>query len=99
MHNNDCTKSREKEAVFFTQKSLIPGSIMLGSFFMQEHTLELYKVCLDLIHAYTSSNTGRYRGTGLDLDEEESCEDLLQFLKMMTHLTVKDYVDFGNTQG
>ena len=56
-------------------------------------------MCLDLIRSYASSNTGKYRVSGLDLDEEGSCEDLLQFLKMMTHLTIKDYVDFGNSNG
>jgi hypothetical protein len=65
-------------------------------FLSQEHTVELYKVCLDLIHSYARSNTGKYRRTGLGPDEEESCEDLLQFLKMMTHLTVKDYINSGS---
>ena len=54
-------------------------------------------MCLDLIRAYAGSNASRYRGTGLGLDEEESCEDLLQFLKMMTHLTIKDFIDFGSS--
>ncbi|CAI8005530.1 Exportin-4 [Geodia barretti] len=72
-----------------------PSSQWLCVFLLdKEHTMELYKVCLDLIHSYARSNTGKYRRTGLGLDEEESCEDLLQFLKMMTHLTVKDYIDF-----
>ena len=61
--------------------------------------MELYKVCLDLIHSYARSNTGKYRRTGLGPDEEESCEDLLQFLKMMTHLTVKDYINSGSPHG
>ena len=63
---------------------------------LQEQTLELYKVCLDLIQSYTKSNTGKYRsGRQSSIEEEEQCEDLLQFMKM-THLTIKDYVDFGN---
>ena len=64
---------------------------------LQEQTLELYKVCLDLIQSYTKSNTGKYRsGRQSSIEEEEQCEDLLQFMKMMTHLTIKDYVDFGD---
>ena len=64
---------------------------------LQEQTLELYKVCLYLIQSYTKSNTGKYRsGCQSSIEEEEQCEDLLQFMKMMTHLTIKDYVDFGD---
>ena len=62
---------------------------------LQEYTLQLYKVCLDLIQSYAHSNTGKY--SRMSMEEEEQCEDLLQFMKMMTHLTIKDYVDFGNT--
>ena len=54
-------------------------------------------MCLDLIQSYTKSNTGKYRsGRQSSIEEEEQCEDLLQFMKMMTHLTIKDYVDFGD---
>ena len=62
----------------------------------QEQTLDLYKVCLDLIQSYTKTNTSKYsRAAGIE--EEEQCDDLLHFLKMMTHLTIKDYVDFGDS--
>ena len=30
------------------------------------------------------------------LAEEEQCEDLLLFMRMLTHLTTKDFLDFGN---
>jgi hypothetical protein len=64
-------------------------------FLSEEQTLQLYGVCLSLIQLYTKSNAGKYRQ--LSVDEEEQCEDLLQFMKMMTHLTIKDYVDFGDS--
>ena len=55
-------------------------------------TLQLYEVCLSLIHSYAKSNTGKYGQ--MVVEKEEQCDDLLQFMKMMTHLTIKDYVDF-----
>ena len=36
---------------------------------------------------------GKY--SKLALVEEEQCEDLLLFMKLLTHLTTKDYLDFG----
>lgn len=57
--------------------------------------MQLYEVCLSLIQAYAKSNVGKY--SRLSLEEEEQCEDLLLFMKMMTHLTIKDYVDFGES--
>lgn len=58
----------------------------------QAETLQLYEVCLGLIHCYAKSSTGKYGQ--MVVEEEEQCDDLLQFMKMMTHLTIKDYVDF-----
>ena len=31
------------------------------------------------------------------LAEEEQCEDLLLFMRILTHLTSKDFLDFGNS--
>lgn len=41
----------------------------------------------------SSCSTGKYkRGS---LAEEEQCEDLLLFMKMLYNLTTKDFLDFG----
>ena len=37
---------------------------------------------------------GKY--SSVALAEEEQCEDLLLFMRMLTHLTTKDFLDFGN---
>lgn len=31
--------------------------------------------------------------------EEETCDDLLLFMKMLSHLTTKDFLDFGGVSG
>ena len=59
----------------------------------QDQTLQLYDVCLSVIQSYARSATGKYSSAAVE--EEQQCEDLLLFMKMMTHLTIKDYVDFG----
>ena len=59
----------------------------------QDQTLQLYDVCLSVIQSYARSATGKY--STVAMEEEQQCEDLLLFMKMMTHLTIKDYVDFG----
>ena len=56
-------------------------------------TLQLHEVCLSLIQAYAKSSAGKY--SRLSLEEEEQCEDLLLFMKMMAHLTIKDCLDLG----
>ena len=56
-------------------------------------TLQLCEVCLSLIQAYAKSSVGRY--SRLSLEEEEQCMDLLLFMKMMAHLTIKDCLDLG----
>ena len=58
-------------------------------------SLQLYEVCLSLIQAYTKSNVGNY--SRQSLEEEEQCEYLLLFMKMMTHLTIKDCLDLGDS--
>ena len=39
--------------------------------------------------------SGKY--TKAALAEEEQCEDLLIFMRMLAHLTTKDYLDFGES--
>ena len=36
---------------------------------------------------------GKYKRGGFA--EEETCEDLILFMKMLSHLTTKDFLDFG----
>ena len=68
-----------------------PAGFLTANFLSD--TLQLYEVCLSLIQAHAQSSAGKY--SCLSLEEEEQCEDLLLFMKMMAHLTIKDRLDLG----
>ncbi|KAL5457573.1 hypothetical protein EMCRGX_G034844 [Ephydatia muelleri] len=64
------------------------------AFLDEVRTTQLYEVCLALIQSYAKSSTVS-RFTRIVLSEEEQCDDLLLFMKLLSHLTTKDYLNFA----
>ena len=56
-------------------------------------------VCLFItgVVIFCLSPTGKY--SNMLVTEEEYCEDLVLFIRMLTNLTTKDYLDFSQQQG